>query len=441
MSSQEEPVRVEALEAALRDQLLRTEALEAELARAQAQVLEAQTEVRRFRQDIWSLEEVQQALEAVSRSGSEFVIHMDHRIRTSLNGLLGMVELLLNGDLSPEQLEFAQAASNSGGELLALMNDILDYCRMDAGQVEISPESFEASDFLAELVANTSQRAASRGLEVVQVVGDGVPRFLRADKVHLLRAASHLLENSLRFTERGGIQVGFELDPLAAGPELVFFVADTGVGIAREDLARVCEAFERGDGACEAGLGLGLTLVRRLVELMGGRFALTSEVGVGSRATLSFDLSDITMSEQLLTNGHAPQVPTNARVLVVEDNEVNQRVAVGFLRMIGCETDVAENGLQAIERLADSPFDLILMDCMMPELDGYGTTRRIRDGQAGEDLRAIPIVALTADDSVGARQNCLRAGMDDYMTKPVRLDKLRDALRCWLPPALRPAQG
>ena len=214
-------------------------------------------------------------------------------------------------------------------------------------------------------------------------------------------------------------------------------VTDTGAGIPAENLTRVCQAFESSDGA--GGLGLGLALVRRLVECMGGTFQLESEVGKGTTARIGFPMDQAISPEAQVAAG--AEVADNegvARVLVAEDNEVNQRVAVGFLKMIGCEVEVADNGLEAISRLEQADFDLVLMDCMMPELDGYETTKSIRGGQAGEAYSSIPIIALTADDSPGARQNCLRAGMDDYMTKPVQIDLLRSALRTWLPPSLRP---
>ena len=382
---------------------------------------------------------MQQALEAVGRSGSEFVIQMDHKIRTVLNGLLGMVESLLNGDLVEDKLELATGASKSAHELLDIMNDVLDYCRLDAGHFELDIEEFTTADILKALEAESKEVALSKGLTLSSEIGQGVPAKLLGDPAHLRRALSPLIENALRYTSEGGIGIGVEVEGAGEHAQIAFYVQDTGMGIATEDVDRVCEAFECGDTSHQPGLGLGLTVVRRLVELMDGSFRLTSVVAQGSRATIRFPYN-LFSAEGDAPGGHPSNgVSPRAKVLVVEDNAVNQKVALGFLRMIGCDTEVAWNGLQAIEQLSSADYDLVLMDCMMPELDGYEATRRIRDGAAGEVRAKTPIIALTADDSPGARQNCLRSGMDDYMTKPVRVDKLRTMLRIWLPAEVRPS--
>jgi CheY-like chemotaxis protein len=214
-------------------------------------------------------------------------------------------------------------------------------------------------------------------------------------------------------------------------------VADTGKGIPEEDLLRVCEPFES-----SAGLGLGLAMVRRLVESMEGTFRLESQVGAGTKAIMTFPLERVVEGGRLLEPAaevSAEPASDRARILVVEDNAINQKVALGFLKMIGCDTATADNGQQGIEALQGEEFDLVLMDCMMPVLDGYKATTSVRAGAAGEEHTSIPIIALTADDSPGARQACLKAGMDDYLTKPLRAERLRALLRIWLPPALRPA--
>jgi len=414
--------------------------LEAELQDLRARDAQAQAEIQAFKSDIWSIEEVQQALEAVSRTGSEFVIHMDYRLRTTLSGLLGMVELLMNCDLSADEHEFAQGAQKSGQELLRILNDILDYCRMDAGHLEVKREPVESVAFLEATCSHLEGFARQRGASLVTSISETVPSQVFLDPGHLGRALRHLIENALRYAGGGAVRVQADSEGHGAEAMLVLSVTDEGAGIAPEDLARVVEPFQRMSDGEDDGVGLGLTIVRRLAEIMGGSFELTSVVDEGSAATLRFPymaMSDEASEPEVEEIVAAP--PATARVLVVEDNDVNQKVALGFLKMIGCESATAKNGLEGIEALANGAFDLVLMDCMMPELDGYEATSRIRSGAAGEGQAKVPIIALTADDSAGARQNCLRAGMDDYMTKPVRIDRLRAMLRIWLPPSLRPS--
>jgi len=450
MKEQEALTQIESLEISLREEQQARVVLEAELKESRERHAQLEAELEAFRTDIWSVEEVQQALEAVNRSGSEFVIHVDHRIRTALNGLLGMVELLQSTELSSEGLDFALGASSAGHECLEVLNDVLEYCRLDAGHVVVSEELVEVHS-LMEDCAGLAREALLGGPVAVELrCGERVPARIQGDGRHLRTVLGHLIENAAQNTTEG--QLVLAVDVVGQGPTatIQLSVSDTGCGIAEEDLARVCEAFERANGPEEEGLGLGLTVVRRLVEMMGGAFGLESRLGEGSTAILSFPLEAPVgegascplseapggVSDQGDPRAAAPR--TVARVLVVEDNEVNQKVAQGFLKMLGCEAVVAGNGQQALKHLAQGDFDLLLMDCMMPELDGYETTKCIRDGEAGEAYSSAPIIALTADDSPGARQNCLRAGMDDYMTKPVRIERLRSMLRIWLPPALRP---
>lgn len=441
MNPQEAQIQIDVLESALRDEQQSRKDLESDLQQQRVQLSAARQEAQYAMSNVWALDEVQQALDAVSRSGSEFVIQMDHRIRATLNGLLGMVELLANGNMVDDEKEFAEGASKSGNELLGIMNNVLDYCRMDAGHIETNPAVFSTGDFFQEIESKWASQAQAKELAFTTSRAEGIPETLLLDSVHLRRAMDHLIDNALRFTAQGSVRTGSEVKGSGEHCQVVFFVQDTGAGIAPENVDRVCEAFECGDSTAGAStsLGLGLTIVQRLAEMMGGSFQLTSAVEEGTRAEIRFNYNSVSATGDAPTKVNADGRPVRARILVVEDNEVNQKVALGFLKMIGCDTEVAWNGLQAIEQLTSSDYDLVLMDCMMPELDGYEATRRIRDGAAGEARTKTPIIALTADDSPDARQNCLRAGMDDYMTKPVRIDTLRDMLRIWLPAGLLPS--
>ena len=430
-------IQIVVLEQALREEQGRRGRLERELAEAKDEAAAQAAELEVHRTDIWSLEEFKQALDAVSRSGSEFVIQVDRRIRTPLNGLLGMVELLLSCELTDEGREYASRARNSGQELLSILNDVLDYCRLDAAHVELSPSAIEATPLLADAATVARERLGEKPVEVSVEVDERLPAFILGDETHLRRVLTHLVDNAARFTEVGRLELALRLVGKGEDAYVQLSVTDTGVGIAPENLTRACQAFE--SSGREAGRGMGLALVRRLVDLMGGTFRLDSELGRGTSVQVSFPLDRAIAPEVKEATAAETDVGTEvAQVLVAEDNEVNQKVAEGFLKMIGCEVEVAENGLAVIERLGKGEYDLVLMDCMMPELNGYETTKHIRRGQAGEANASIPIIAMTADGSSGARQSCLRAGMDDYLTKPVRIDRLRAMLRTWLPPSLRP---
>lgn len=398
----------------------------------------AEAELESFKEDLWSIPEVHQALDALSRKGSEFVIQMDHRLRTSLTGMLGMVELLKHCDLGEAELLYANCALESGNDLMQMFNDILDYCRMDAGHVQLNAARLEREVLYNALTLPFEDHAREAGIRFEKRLGERVPAELIVDVELLSKALGHLLSNTARFAPGSKIELICEVQGIRENAELCLIVGDTGPGIAPEDLERVCEAFETANERSNGGLGLGLTLVRRLAQLMGGTLTLASELGRGTTATLRFPLAEITDAKCFQELLAQPIETVRPRILVVEDNLVNQRVATGFLRMVDCEADTASNGFEAIERLSEQTYDLVLMDCMMPECGGFEATQRIREGKAGEANAGIPIVALTADGSSDARQSCLHAGMDDYMTKPVRFDLLRSMLRIWLPPELRP---
>lgn len=440
MNSQEVHAQLEALEARLAAELKTREELELEFEVLSARHEQAELEIQAFKTDIWSIEEVQQALEAVGRTGSEFVLQMDQVLRTSLDELLGAIELLQSRGLSKAQENLAKGAAAAGFELMGMLNATVNYCRIDAGHLALNSRAVSTQTLLSDLCAPYEARARAKGLTLESLVSESAPTEFEVDPELLSRALGHLLENALAHTSSGGITVRLDFESQAKHGELACSVVDTGQGIDAGELSRIFGAFERGESNEHEGIGLGLTIVRRLAQLLNGRFELTSERGVGSSATLFLPYAAVGVTPQPPVEEPAPEKrSTRARLLVVEDNDVNQKVAVGFLKLIGCDADTASNGLQAIERLSSTHCDLVLMDCMMPEMDGFAATKCIREGEAGEQNATIPIIALTADDSPSARQNCLRAGMDDYTTKPVRIDRLRSMLRIWLPPALRPS--
>ncbi|MDF1798752.1 MAG: ATP-binding protein [Planctomycetota bacterium] len=415
MNEQESPTQSLSLAAELQEE------------RQARQILQAELEA--FRADIWSVEEVQHALEAVNRSGSEFVIQVDQRIRTALGGLLGCLEQLQDTELSPEGQELADGASSAGQECLEVLNEVLEYCRLDAGHLVVRDEPVEAQALMDDCAGLAREALAGTPVVVEVRLGAGAPAQLRGDGRHLRKVLGHLIQNAAQHTVEGKLALGLDVVGQGQARTIQLSVADTGCGIAEEDLARVCEPFEKAGGA---GLGLGLTFVRRLVQLQGGAFGLESRRGEGSTAILSFPLEAAAEGQ-----GDAG-ARSIARVLVVEGDEAKQQEALGLLEQLGCQAEAVADGPAALESLQRGDYDLLLVDCMAPELDAHGVTGCIREGGAGEAYVSLPTIALIAENSSELRQDCLRAGMDDYLTLPLGLERLRSLLRIWLPPTLRP---
>ncbi|MGH6882636.1 MAG: response regulator, partial [Hypericibacter sp.] len=545
------------------------------------------TERKRAEQEIIRARE---EAEAATRAKSYFLATMSHEIRTPMNGVLGMASLLASTPLGERQKHLVASLSRSGRALLAVINDVLDFSKIEAGQLTLVEMDFDVREVAAEVIDMFGERCASKGLELVYFVAEEVPSRLRGDPVRLRQILINLVGNSLKFTERGEILV--EVTVAAGGPGhtvLDFAVKDTGIGIAPEDHARIFESFHQIDNSMtrsRGGTGLGLAISRQLVEMMGGKIMLESELGRGSRFhfsvrcdqlaepegadrivrrierplrtllvdtnalsahVLSLYLSNWTIDvEQASTvaeaeaalhdsveadrgfdvvildlkglgapgvalarqirsgakpaelilmigfdgwltddtldmlhafatltkpvrpsvlfdclasiasgsreNGVAPffiraasegdRHHFAAQVLVVEDNPVNREVATGILENMGCHVITAPNGTHAIQRLAQEQVDLILMDCEMPEMDGFEATKRIRDlenlvqGQPGTETsrQRVPIIALTAHALADIREKCLKSGMDDFLVKPFDERQLGEALGRWLPP-------
>ncbi|MFK5970915.1 MAG: ATP-binding protein [Candidatus Marithrix sp.] len=380
--------------------------------------------------------------ESASQAKSEFLAKMSHEIRTPMNGIMGMAELLICSELTEKQKKYTSTIQNSADSLLEIINEILDFSKIEAGHLKLENIQFNLHLILEEITDFFDGRAVSKGLEFYCFLSPELPTMVIGDALRLRQILSNLISNAVKFTTKGQVIISTAIVEECEDQILIRFeVRDTGIGLAQATRGKIFESFTQADDSTTrkyGGTGLGLTISKQLVQMMGGEIGMESQLDKGSLFwfTILFEKSEIAIlpSPSPVQNKVEDISNLDINILMAEDNPVNQDVTVYMLELIGAKVTVVEDGNLVVEALSKQTFDIILMDCHMPNMDGFDATRNVRKYENNHPTRkTVPIIAVTANAMIGDRENCLAAGMNDFISKPFKKQALYNILKKWLP--------